>query len=91
MGGTDLSEGLRPVQAMRSVVAFCVGSALPLQVGHLRVAKGSVQGSTSQEKGEGKKIENDSQSPSGARPGRKGEGAHGETVEGIKAPGGLLK
>ena len=49
------------------------------------------EGSPSEEKGEGKKVENNSQATTGARPGRVGEGTHGKTIQGVQAAGSLLK
>ena len=72
-------------------MAFSVCSAPPGQIGSIRVAKGSVEGSASQKERKGEQVEDNSQSSSGARPGGVGDRAHGKTVESIEALGGLLE
>ena len=66
LGGPHLGKGLGPAQTVRNVVALRMCSACPGQVGDVWVTEGSIKGSTPQEEGEGKQVEDSSQSSSGA-------------------------
>ena len=72
-------------------MAFGVCAAPPSQTSRIRVAKGSIEGSMSQEEGKGKQVKNDSQAAGRARPSRMGKGTQGESVESVQAPGSLLE
>ena len=71
-------------------MSFGVGAAPPSQAGGVRMTECCEKGSTSEEEGEGKKVKNHSQPTAGARASRVGKGAHGKTVQSIKAAGSLL-
>ena len=91
IGSPHSFQILRPAEAMRSIVAFGVCAAPPVQVGRIRVAESSIEGAAPQEEGKGQLVKYDGQTAGKARPGRVSKSTQGKSVESIKASGSLLE